>query len=161
MTTVAGTGHRPEKLGGYDYYNPKRVWVRSEIKVALEFLKPTRGISGMALGFDQDLASVFVEMAIPFTAAIPFVGQEDGWPPHARKFFDWLLERADDVVIVSPGPYAAWKMQTRNEWMVDHSQWIIACWDGSSGGTKNCVDYAIKRKHRMWMIDPKEFGEAT
>jgi uncharacterized phage-like protein YoqJ len=155
---VAGTGHRPDKLGGYDYYNSKREWVRQEIRAALNYLKPEHGISGMALGFDQDLASVFIEMAIPFTAAIPFLGQEDAWPEHSRKFFDWLLERADDVVIVSPGAYAAWKMQVRNEWMVDRCDWLLACWDGTSGGTKNCVDYAKKVQRQMWPIDPRRFG---
>ncbi len=154
---VAGTGHRPDKLGGYDHYNPIRSWIREEIKVAFEFLKPTRVISGMALGFDQDLATVCIEMAIPFTAAIPFVGQEDAWPAHSRKYFDWLLERADEAVIVSPGEYSAFKMQVRNEWMVNRCDWLVACWDGSNGGTGNCVDYAIKVGRKMWMIDPTEF----
>ena len=27
--------------------------------------------------------------------------------------------------------------------MVDHSDLVLAYWDGSSGGTKNCIKYAI------------------
>lgn len=30
------------------------------------------------------------------------------------------------------------------EWMVDHCDEVIACWDGSSKGTKQCLDYAEK-----------------
>ncbi len=30
-------------------------------------------------------------------------------------------------------------MQWRNEFMVDHSQLILACFDGSPGGTANCL----------------------
>ncbi|WP_188052008.1 hypothetical protein [Azospirillum sp. Sh1] len=33
-------------------------------------------------------------------------------------------------------------MNTRNEWMVDHSDRLLALWDGSQGGTANCVRYA-------------------
>ena len=35
-------------------------------------------------------------------------------------------------------------MPTRNEYMVDLADKIIAVWDGSNGGTANCVKYAEK-----------------
>ena len=34
--------------------------------------------------------------------------------------------------------------------MVDHSDRVLAVWDGSSGGTKNCIDYA---KEKMVPVD--------
>lgn len=37
-------------------------------------------------------------------------------------------------------------MQIRNEWIVDRADRIIALWDGSFGGTHNCITYANKRK---------------
>ena len=40
--------------------------------------------------------------------------------------------------------YAAWKMQKRNEWMADKATRIVALWDGSPGGTANCIAYASK-----------------
>jgi uncharacterized phage-like protein YoqJ len=33
-------------------------------------------------------------------------------------------------------------MQTRNKWMVDHSDMVLSLWDGSAGGTANCIEYA-------------------
>lgn len=156
---VGATGHRPEKIGGYDFYAPLRVWIRNQIKQALIDLEATHGISGMALGVDQDFAYVCIELAIPFTAAIPFVGQEDTWPKHSQDWFEWLLIRAADVVIVSPGEYTAAKMQVRNEWMVDNSDKMIAVWDGSEGGTRNCVNYAFYKYGRLFMhrINPKDY----
>lgn len=53
-----------------------------------------------------------------------------------------MREAAAEVVVVSDGEYAVWKMQTRNEAMVDAADELWALWDGSSGGTKNCIDYA-------------------
>lgn len=160
---VAATGHRPEKIGGYEWDAPQRVWVRKRIERALIDLNATRAISGMALGVDQDFAYVCIELAIPFTAAIPFVNQECRWPASSQRFYDWLLERADDVVVVSKGDYAAYKMQVRNEWMVDHCDVLLAVWDGSNGGTGNCVTYAMRPSinRRIERINPMDFREAA
>jgi hypothetical protein len=35
-------------------------------------------------------------------------------------------------------------MQIRNEWMVDHCTHVAALWDGSPGGTGNCIRYVRK-----------------
>jgi uncharacterized phage-like protein YoqJ len=36
-------------------------------------------------------------------------------------------------------------MQIRNEWMVDNAHIVLALWDGSSGGTGNCIKYANRK----------------
>lgn len=60
----------------------------------------------------------------------------------SQAAFGFLMQRAAQVVIVSSGGYGVEKMQVRNEWMVDHCDLLVALWDGSSGGTGNCVRYA-------------------
>ena len=137
---VAGTGHRPNKLGGYTRDARTRLF-NTAIK-SLEHLQPTKLISGMALGWDQALARACVELNIPFIAAVPFAGQETVWPAASQRAYHELCEAASDFIIVSPGGYSAAKMQIRNEWMVDHCDRVLALWDGSPGGTRNCVDYA-------------------
>ena len=137
---VAGTGHRPNKLGGYTRDAQTRLF-NTAIK-SLEHLQPTKLISGMALGWDQALARACVELNIPFIAAVPFAGQETVWPAASQREYRELCEAASDFIIVSPGGYSAAKMQIRNEWMVDHCDRVLALWDGSPGGTRNCVDYA-------------------
>jgi uncharacterized phage-like protein YoqJ len=47
-------------------------------------------------------------------------------------------------------------MQKRNEYMVDNSDIVIAVWDGSKGGTYNCVKYAEKLGKKIIVINPKE-----
>ena len=38
--------------------------------------------------------------------------------------------------------------------MVDHSDCVIAVWDGSRGGTGNCVEYARKQEKHILYITP-------
>lgn len=151
---VAFTGHRPNKLGGYKLPNPTYLYVCQQIEKTLIELKPEKVISGMALGIDQWAANIAWKLKIPFIAAVPFEGQETAWPQASQKTFQSLIRLANEVVIVSPGKYEAVKMQVRNEWMVDHSNKLIAVWDGTSGGTGNCVNYAKSKNKEIIYINP-------
>ena len=140
--TVAGTGHRPDKFGGYSDEVEKNLF---DLAVAtLSYLSPERVISGMALGWDMALAAAAAHLGIPFEAAIPFAGQEGRWPISSQERYQELMKRAAKVTVVCEGGYAAWKMQRRNEYMVKNCQLLVAAWDGSTGGTGNCVAYALK-----------------
>jgi uncharacterized phage-like protein YoqJ len=141
---VAVTGHRPDKLGGYRLPNPTYNEVITQLKNAFENLKPTMLITGMALGVDQWAAQVALEMGIPFWAAVPFDGQEGKWPEASRAKYQYLISRALGVTVVTPGPFSSGKMQLRNQWMVDRCHRLLAVWNGTSGGTANCVGYATK-----------------
>lgn len=152
---VAFTGHRPDKLGGYKVPNPIYNFVCQEIDRALRELKPEKVITGMALGIDQWAAYIAHRQGIPFLAAIPFLNQERKWPTQSQKTYQQLLKLAAEKVIVSPGEYSAAKMQIRNEWMVDHCNKLIAIWDGTPGGTANCINYAKSIGREILFIDPK------
>lgn len=141
---ICGTGHRPDKLGGYG----------DEIKNKLQNLatnwlisnKNINGvISGMALGWDQALASAAISLNIPLLAALPFKNQDCKWPEKSQKEFADILSKASKIVIVSEGEFTSKKMQIRNEYMVNNSDFILALWNGSSGGTSNCIKYADKK----------------
>lgn len=154
---VAATGHRPNKIGGYDPQNPQRAWLKRQMRLLLEKLKPSYTISGMALGIDQDWALVSLNLGIPFLAAIPFLGQESNWPESSQREYKALLKQASQVVVVSPGAYAVEKMQIRNIFMVDTCTDLAAFWDGSRGGTGNCVRYAEGVGRRIHRIDPNQY----
>lgn len=151
---VAFTGHRPDKLGGYRSPNPICDWVSWCIHEELDRLNPTKAISGMAQGVDQWAATICINRNLPFIAAIPFVGQESMWPEAAQKRWRFLLGKAYETVVVCKGGYSPAKMQKRNEWMVDHADVLIAVWDGTPGGTGNCVRYAEKKNKRIVRIKP-------
>lgn len=151
---ISFTGHRPQKIGGYKTPNPIYTFLCQETEKLLIALNPEETISGMALGFDWIGAEVSIKLGIPFIASVPFIGQESIWPEHSKKQYRELLAKAKEVVIVSEGSYSVEKMQIRNCWMADRADEVIACFDGTKGGTKNCIDYAIKKGKRIYCIDP-------
>lgn len=134
---VAATGHRPDKLGGYGPKAQGRVYTLAY--EWLECFRPDQLISGMALGWDQACAEAALALGIPLIAAIPFEGQESRWPPASQEHYRMLRALATEVRIIAPGGYSPFVMQLRNETMVLWANLILALWDGSAGGTCNCL----------------------
>lgn len=157
------TGHRPDKLGGYRTFqagvglgeSPLQSAIRTCILRLMADMTPDMVISGMALGIDQMVAELAIETGTPFTAALPFVGQEGKWPAEAQAHYQKLLASAHKIQYCSEPGYAPYKMQVRNQWMVDNSDLLIAVWDGSTGGTHNCVKYAERVGKPVVRINPK------
>lgn len=144
MLVIAGTGHRPQKLGGFSPLVTERL---TDLAVAaLKLYKPDRVISGGALGWDTAVALASLKLNIPLVLAVPFKGQESRWSDSQKQTYYDIGERASRVVVVSEGFYQPYKMQVRNCWMVDNSNMMLALWDGSRGGTGNCVRYANEKK---------------
>lgn len=151
------TGHRPNKVG--EDGNPIPAGL---VMLAADFLnaaRPERCIVGMAQGWDMSVAYACTKLHIPFTAAIPFKGQQDVWPEHARALYTMLVNHSLATPhIVAPGGYSAGKMSLRNGWMVDNSDAVIALWDGSRGGTGNCVKYARMKGKPLLNLWPSYEG---
>lgn len=155
---IAVTGHRPPKLGGYRTPNPIYRAVRNAIT---EYLQEQQAeiietpdtlvvLSGMALGVDQWTADICNEWGIPWDAIIPFRGFEGRWPDDAQRRYHQLLETARTTHFVADTyEYKAAHLYRRNAWMVDHSDHVLAIWNGSPGGTANCVEYARRRGKRV------------
>lgn len=151
---IAITGHRPNKLYGYNLNNYKWQLLRNKIGKSLMDNNCRKFYCGMALGVDTIAAMACLDLkesgqSIKLIACIPFVGQESKWPEESRQHYYSLLERCDERVIVCDGGYAPYKMQERNKYMVDRSDIVLAVWDGSSGGTANCVNYAISKNKKI------------
>lgn len=140
---VAGTGHRPDKLGGYDGNVLRHLALTA--KQWLERNPAERVISGGALGWDQALALAAARLKIPLTLALPFRNFDSKWPSHSRKLLSDIIAMADTTVYVCEDGYAPWKMQQRNKYMVDNCDLVLALWNGTKGGTANCIAYADSR----------------
>lgn len=162
MFTVCFTGHRPDKLGGYNENNSTANGIKKALADRIEqFIAEgfSEFISGGALGIDTWAAEAVLEAKkshphVRLTIAKPFPSQDTKWFEESKVRFKAFCDASDRVVDVSPDPYTVQKMQVRNEWMVDNADVVLAVWDGSSGGTGNCVRYAKKRSKRIVVIDP-------
>lgn len=140
---IAATGHRPNKLGGYGQPVLDKL-IGGAIRY-LEEQKPEMAITGMAQGWDTAWAIAALGLKIPLFCALPFEGQFSKWPMESQLLWSEIVGKANNVVFVYKGEYAPWKLLARNKWMVDHCDKVCALWDGSSGGTAHCVDYARKK----------------
>lgn len=174
MLTVNVTGHRqivpaghmgprwPDQSEEVKDHHQKVMWRVAEI---LGYWQEHNGletcISGMALGADTLFAKAVIRMKrmgwpVKLIAAVPFAGQESRWNAGAKAEFHRILQEADQTVTVSEGSYAPWKMQVRNEWMVNHSDFVLAIWEGTQkGGTWNCIKYATSKGKQVWHLDPQ------
>lgn len=145
---VGVTGHRPPKTGGYSP-QAKTKLTRFAARWLTSRALPDEVITGMALGWDTAVAQACDALGVPFIAAVPFEGQESRWQEPDQAEYRRLLYQATKVAYISPGPYSPELMQIRNEWMVDQSTEMAALWDGSTGGTGNCVSY-IEQIGKPW-----------
>ena len=156
MTIVACSGHRPPKIGGYVLPNPTYNSICLQTENILKELQPEYCITGMCIGYDFWFANVCNFLNIPYLAAIPFEGQENLWSNKDKIIYKKLLAKAKDVVMVSTGSYAPNKMQIRNEYLVDNSDILLACFNGQqNGGTYNCINYAKSKNKQITYIDLK------
>jgi uncharacterized phage-like protein YoqJ len=148
---IAATGHRPHKLGGYEW----RVFANLDFLARKELSerKPSVIISGMALGWDMAIAKAAIDLSIPLVAACPCPQQASRWPKDTQRFWRELLGRARTVEYISPLHYPGVEKK-RNEWMVDRCHEVLALYDGSGeGGTYHCMEYASrhhKPRHNVW-----------
>jgi uncharacterized phage-like protein YoqJ len=136
---IAGTGHRPEKIDEEE--------CRSRVFYNLRDLEPSVFITGMAAGFDLWAADVIQTRLVGWDVwcAVPWAGHK---PRVAEKeLYERVKAASSQVIFVdeSENYRGAWVYQKRNEWMVDHADRLLAYWDGTSGGTANCVKYAKKK----------------
>ncbi len=160
---IAFTGHRPNKLFGYDL---KRI----EYQILFERIKTTTEneikkhsdyddfllIQGMAQGVDQMAAVVGLQLKklypIKLEAAIPFKEHSLNWPIQAQNLYNKIKSRCDYVNFISE-EYNNFCLQKRNIYMVDKCNLLIAVYDGTPGGTRNCINYAKSKNKAIIYID--------
>ena len=139
---IAGTGHRPPKLGGYKNSENVYEFAYAFLSDCLKQHQVHHIISGMALGWDQALAEAAYKIGIPFDAYVPFIGFEDNWPQLSRLQYYKLIDRAEKVHYICGLGYKSYKFQLRNEAMVDACDFVLALHNGTRGGTYNTIKYA-------------------
>lgn len=175
------TGHRPNRLGGYDWNNPKNKLIMTNLKKSVEHILINNNnydikkiYFGGALGVDQMAFDIVYSIKrehnlnVQLILAIPFEEQPKKWfKKEDIERYNKQKSLADSVVYVDTldeykhnfsivGEYHAVKMTKRNKYMVDNSDVIIAVWDCTpEGGTFNCVSYAKSKNKECIIINPK------
>jgi len=147
------TGHRPAKLPwGSREDDPRCMDLKRRLWDAVTAAYEggyRHFLCGMAMGCDLyacecalQLRSLHPEVTVE--AAIPCPSQPDAWPAVQRERYRRLVTACDFETVVSAA-YSASCMQRRDRYMVDHASLLIAMFDGSAGGTRYTIQYAMGR----------------
>lgn len=161
MNTVCFTGHRPNKLNGYNVKDNKELlWKIHDMVIDLIKNRDVDTfINGAALGVDLWSAKIIIGLKkeypnIKLITALPCRNHPSKWNKESQELWQEVCDSSNEVVLVTDDDYRPYLMQVRNEWMVDKSNIVLAVWDGSKGGTSNCVNYAEKTDKEIIKITP-------
>ena len=157
------TGHRPQTIKYlWNESSPKSLVLKSKIKKSIIYLIKEKGvthfISGMAIGVDMIAAEIVLDLKkkypnITLECAIPCETQANQWTEKYRDRYFSIIEMSDKETLLQTH-YTADCMHKRNRYMVDHSDYVIAVWDGSPSGTGKTVMYAKERNKEILQIKP-------
>ena len=152
-SSCAFTGHRPAKLPwGYREEDPRCLALKRRIRDAVESAYEEgycHFLCGMAQGCDLYFCEIVLALRVKhpevtLEAAVPCPTQADAWPEAERDRYRELVARCDMETMVSD-TYSSTCMQRRDRYMVDHAMLLIAAFDGTAGGTRYTVEYALRR----------------
>lgn len=136
VPSAAFTGHRHIPHVKYSQ-------IKGRLKVAIynAYLQGVRNFRcGMAVGFDMLAAEAVLELKeqlhdISLSAILPYRNQSERFAPSAREKYNAILEKADDVTVLSEDYYTRC-FHERDDYMIRHSSLLIAYFDGTpKGGT--------------------------
>ena len=159
------TGHRPQSLPFGFNENDVRC---KELKALLTSLirekidnGVTHFLSGMALGIDCYAAEIILELrkefpSITLEAIIPCANQSSKWSEQQVIRYNNILEQCDSKTILQQ-EYTPDCMVKRNRYMVDHSDCVIAVWNGKNSGTGATVRYAVMKNLPITILHPSTF----
>lgn len=157
---IGVTGHRPEKLiGGWKAYEQNGIGAFAFIETLrayFDMLGATTVVSGMAVGFDTMAALATGwnnerNTYIKLHAYVPFEGHHKRWQKYEQETLQFLLDLPYCTKYVpdfKPTTYqeVCMMLNKRNQDIVDSGiEVLVALWNGTPGGTGNCVKYAQKQ----------------
>lgn len=171
-------GHKPSELGGFDELNPLNKWVKFSLKGLLSHVTKINpnavflcgGHPGTEMWGCEELLAIrdkHPERHIKVILVLPFPnlsgrsenGDELGghhWPMSTHNRLKNIMSRADEVKVLSEGPYSSWRLRSRDEWVILESSGVITVL--KSGDTKNPTYYAAKLADKkgiqVCVIDP-------
>ena len=151
------TGHRPTKLPwGSNENDPRCAALKEDLYCNLLGIYEAgyrHFICGMAIGCDMYFAEAVLRLKeiypdITLEAAIPCGSQPDRWNAGLRKRYNDILDKCSQVTVLQIN-YSPDCMQKRNQYMVDSSSLLLACFDGRPGVYWICSTFTTLHLSRM------------
>lgn len=170
MKTCCLTGHRPKGFP-WDYADKKCIEHKRYLSLLREKVVElisegyTHFISGGALGADSDFAEIVIDLRkcaypdITLEIAVPCPNQDLKWHAEDKRRYKKICKAADSVNVISR-KYTNFCMQKRNEYMVNHSDFVIVVWnEEKQGGTYRTFQYTQRKKKAFIVIDLQDLPQ--
>ena len=149
--TVAFTGHRSFKMKGQSQEALYQATFNNVLSLCDQGYDTF--LTGMAEGFDMLAALTVLTIQIEYKhisliAVVPFVGQENGFLIDDKAVYETILDKVSQKVIISDH-YQVGVYHRRNDFLIDNSSVLIACYNGSPRGTKYTFERARRQGHKI------------
>jgi hypothetical protein len=154
MRRIGITGH--QRLGDETTWQ----WVRSALADAVaRSPRPFAGLSSLAVGADQLLASIVLDQDGALEVVVPFPDYRSRFADEQdAKRYDALLSRASHVEVLPAQASDQAAYLAAGKRIVDRSDEMFAVWDGQPaadvGGTGDIVRYARDVGRTLTVFDP-------
>lgn len=149
---------------GFDESQPVCLRIKKTIRqeILRLFLEKnvTHFITGMALGAEQICAETVLELKgtcpqFTLECAIPYEEQAARWTEKQRERYFSIVASCDTETLLQT-KYSRNCVQRKNEYLVEHSNFVLAVWDGMGrDSTSQTVRYARKLGRDITIIHPK------
>lgn len=159
------TGHRPEKLHSSEILVKaalvKEIWTAYQAGFRTFLTGIARGVDIWAGELVLRLRSSHQDVHL--ICVLPHPDFEKRWDAEWQERYRALRQQADyEVTICEAACRSAY--QRRTEWLVDHSARVIAIYNGTKGGTRNTIEYAMQKGigiyyAKGWEMPPANKGE--
>lgn len=163
--TCSFTGYRPSKLPFKNNCNSeeyKKLCQVLEKEIRLMINNGVRYfLTGMAQGVDIMCGEIVLELKSEFDihlfCVIPCKNQFTGLDDKSLAKYNKLISEASGVIYTSEEEYSKGCMMKRNRYLVDNAEYLLAVFDGQKGGTMSTINYAIKKKKTIVIINPNDY----
>jgi uncharacterized phage-like protein YoqJ len=140
--------------------DPRCLKLKEQIRSTLEGIYESgfrHFICGMAIGCDTFFAEAVLALReihgdVTLEAAIPCDNQDGKWNHRQKETYARLLKLCDVCTYVSHS-YTPGCMMMRNQYMIDRSSLLLACFNGRSSGTMSTILYAERKGIRTIILD--------
>lgn len=148
--TCCFTGHR-----NINKYNLGKL--KAELENTIEQLINDGVVNfeaGGALGFDTISALTVLKMKekfkqIKLILVLPCRNQAYKWSKSDIETYEYIKSQSDEFIYTSEDYYDGCMIK-RNQYMVDHAEYVIAAWNGrKTGGTYATINYAKKLNRKI------------
>lgn len=114
-------------------------------------------ISVIDKGMDFDIADIILDLKrvypITLECLILHKNQTVCRSDHDREHSFSILQQADRLTIIQ-SHFMEDRYRNRNRYMIDHSDYVYAVWDGVSDETGDIIHYAREKRRQIYFIDP-------